>query len=274
MRRDHLALLLAACALASGCERSAPSTSPTPSSQPAVQAPAPPSAPKASAQAETLAGLPFVEVVTGGASQADALPVVFALHGLGDRPEAFARLFVGLPVKARVIALRAIEPYSSGFSWFRFQGVSDDERAEGIREAARVVAKAMREVREKRPVVGKPIVTGFSQGGMLSFELGVNHPSEVGAAFPISGYLPPRLIPESNTTPDRPRIEALHGEDDARLPIEPTRVEVERLQKLSVPVRLREYPGVGHSVSAEMRQDLFSLLSEAVGRAAQTQEKQ
>src|SRR5262245_29161383 len=43
----------------------------------------------------------FVELTTGGANPSETLPMIIAIHGLGDRPEAFSELFSGFDVKAR-----------------------------------------------------------------------------------------------------------------------------------------------------------------------------
>jgi phospholipase/carboxylesterase len=216
-----------------------------------------------------LAGLSYVEVMTGGAAPGEAVPVVFALHGLGDRPENFAPLFRALPARARVIVPRALEPWGDGgYSWFPLQGVTDAARAEGIARAAEVVASAIAEVQRKKPTTGRPLVTGFSQGGMLSFVLAVRHPEAIAGAYPISGWLPPPLWPTERGAGDRPPLVALHGDADKRLPIGPTREGVERLRSLGIPAELRAYPGVGHTVSPEMRRDLSSLLGEAIERAA------
>ena len=47
-------------------------------------------------------------------------------------------------------------------------------------------------------MTGKVVVTGFSQGGMLSYALALHHPELIEYALPISGMLPEVLWP---TTP-------------------------------------------------------------------------
>jgi hypothetical protein len=62
--------------------------------------------------------LGFVTRVTAGADAHARLPMIVAVHGLGDRPEDFATLFDALPFAARVVALRGVTPYGDGFTWF------------------------------------------------------------------------------------------------------------------------------------------------------------
>ena len=41
----------------------------------------------------------------------------------------------------------------------------------------------------------RPIVTGFSQGGILSFAMAARHPNEVRYAFPVAGSCPGPILP-------------------------------------------------------------------------------
>ena len=52
--------------------------------------------------------LAYLEVVLGGARPEEPLPMIVAIHGLGDEPHNFAGLFDGFPECARLILPRAI----------------------------------------------------------------------------------------------------------------------------------------------------------------------
>lgn len=62
--------------------------------------------------------LPYVELVTGGASADAELPLIVALHGRGDTAEAFAEVFRDLPMRARVAILRPPRAWGDGQAWF------------------------------------------------------------------------------------------------------------------------------------------------------------
>ena len=64
-----------------GCSR------PTPATAPEVAA----SSPSEARQGQV--GLRYIEHLTGGAQPDEVLPLVVAVHGLGDRPENFRGLF-------------------------------------------------------------------------------------------------------------------------------------------------------------------------------------
>ena len=207
--------------------------------------------------------LSSVERVFGGEPGA-RLPLVIALHGLGDSPEGILELFSGFSGPARVVAPRAPDAHVVGTSWYP---IDDRKRAARVAiERAALLARWIRSVRAARPTVGRPIVTGFSQGGVLSFSLAAYHPEQLGAAIPIAG-----LLPDPNKTVRKAanlRVTALHGEADARIPYALGLAAVEQLERAGTPATMIPYPGVGHTLSDAMVARLHELLGQEVARAA------
>jgi phospholipase/carboxylesterase len=193
--------------------------------------------------------------------------MIVGIHGLGDNPDAFKGLFVGLHHPARLILPRAIDPYEEGWSWFPFRARDPDvgALAEGIGAAETKLAAALAQIVADRPTVGKPIVTGFSQGGMLTFAIAVRHPELVGEAIAIGGSLPPPLWPRFSPKVSVP-IVALHGTADNAVAFEPTRAAVEHLRSLGYDIQLKAYPDVRHVITEEMHHDFLQGLYEALAR--------
>lgn len=272
MRRFALALALLGPSLALlACEPRV--VEPTPA--PATPAPAQPRAPEPLAPEPAsppprpplvegeVEGIHYVEFVTGEAEPNAALPMIVAIHGLGDTPENFAELLFALDRPARVILPRALDPVEEGgWSWFPIRARDPDVEAlaEGIAGAAGKLAPAITELSETRPTRGKPIVTGFSQGGMLTFMLAVEHPELVGYAVAIGGWLPPPRWPKAGPTATAPKLVALHGDADKAVAFGPTREAVDHLRGLGWPVELHGYPNIGHAIPPVMRDELFTLL--------------
>lgn len=246
-----------------GCERprAAPPRAPAP---PATAVPSPAPAPTATATPED-AGVGYVEITTGGAPADARLPMIVAVHGLGDRPENFLPLFAGLDARARVVAVRGLDPWGEGFAWFPL-GAAD--RAEGnFRRATEALAGAVAVLARSRPTCGLPVVTGFSQGGMLSFALAARVPVVVRAAVPVAGRLPRAFWPEPRPVGGLlPEVFALHGEADPRMSIADGRATVGRLAEVGFPATLRTYPGVGHTISPAMQRDLYDALRRLVAQ--------
>ena len=55
-------------------------------------------------------GLGWIELLTPGALAEEPLPLIVAIHGLGDSPERFQELVRTLPFPARVVVPRAPDP--------------------------------------------------------------------------------------------------------------------------------------------------------------------
>ncbi len=203
--------------------------------------------------------LDLLEVLTAGAHEADTLPMIIAIHGMGDRPENWVDSFASFPIPARVFLPRAPAPYGNGFSWFSYPPKNGDALSLGVALAGAKVADAIKELTTKNKTRGKPIVTGFSQGGFVSFELAVHHPNVIDAAFPMSGGLPAPLLPTSETEGRAcAPIFAMHGDADPIVPIQLARNTVSKIASLGGAAKLEEFPGVVHTVTpaerAEMQQ--------------------
>jgi len=195
------------------------------------------------------------------------LPMLVAIHGLGDSPENFSHLIADLPVAARVIFPRGLDPVETGYSWFPVRARSADVAglSQGIATAGDRLAALIIALQQTRPTVGLPVITGFSQGGMLTFELAVHHPELVGGAIPVGGWLPPPLWPSVLPVhKPLPKIVALHGEIDVAVKLQPTVEAVAYLEKLGWPASLRRYPEVGHAIPPVVRRELYQQLARAL----------
>jgi len=259
------------------CEAGAAPAPAPPPAPVAARAPAPVAAPaptRAGRYRQT-AGVDYLELVhiapgtpKDQAPSADAvLPLIVALHGRGDDPEGFEHLLDGLPVHARVIVPRAFDPLGDeGYSWFPIRARSADVAAlaRGIDGASDRLAAMIDELLKTRPTRGKALVTGFSQGGMLSFALAVDHPDLISAAVPIGGWLPPPLLPTTLPPGPLPPIVALHGEADVVVPFAPTREAVDALKKQGWPVTLHPFADVAHQIPPPVRRELYIQLQRAV----------
>lgn len=264
-----------------GCERPTDPAAapPTPASlAPPAQA-ADQAAPAAPSQVEP-APLPqagrlhYFERILGNAKPSDPLPMIVAIHGLGDDPENFSHLFDTFPEPARLIAPRApLAAEEGGWSWFSFRARDPDVEglSRGITQSADLLAESIAVVMRERPTIGRPIVTGFSQGGMLTMTLAVHHPERISTAVAVGGWLPPPLWPK---TPElataRPRIAALHGTADNAVRFEPTQQSVQHLQSLGYAIDFEVYEGVPHVITPEMHRDLFDALVDGIARLRDT----
>ncbi len=275
--------LLAAALVASACIRerpapsrtpTAPTTAPSPApTSPTVPSPAPTSAPTPAPTAPTPAPTPdapstvrWVVATSGGARADERLPLVVAIHGLGDTPEAFVGLVTEMNLRVRVAAPAGLNRWGDGWSWFPSRAETPRAQwVEGIRHAADVMVGAMRDLARRHPTCGLPVVTGFSQGGMLSYAIVARPDGGVFAALPVGGLLPRELWPTARPVGGLlPMVVALHGDADARVPFADDRAASEAFRAAGFSAELVAYPGVGHTITPAMSRELRARLATAI----------
>jgi phospholipase/carboxylesterase len=134
-----------------------------------------------------------------------------------------------------------------------------------IREQSDRMAKVIAAFGERRPTLGKALVSGFSQGGMMSFGLALRHPQLFAGVFPGAGWLPGFLVEES-FDPKRtyPPIRALHGRGDPIVPVEPAVRLVDELRELGLDATIEVFPWDEHSMSDEMHARQRELMREVL----------
>lgn len=208
----------------------------------------------------------YLEHMTGGARPDERVPMIVALHPMGGDPADFLQMLRRYRRRARLIL-----PYGhpSGGMYIWYDSVRDDVPAPLVTREADRIAAALVALVAARPTVGLPLVTGFSQGGIMTFALAVTHPEALAAAFPISGMLPPSLYPSaalsSGPRPATlPPVTAFHGASDLAVPTRGARASIAELQRAGYTAELREYIGVEHETSDEEVGEIL----ERIGRAA------
>lgn len=200
-------------------------------------------------------GMPYLEVVLGQAEFDEELPMVVVLHGRGGSAQLPGGPFMGLSRPVRVIVPQATDRLGSGWQWIPVSVGSGlvDRLSSSLFGTAQRLARFIRHVRSERPTYGRPIVTGFSQGGLLTYTLALHHDDVVGYAFPLSTWLPPPLEPlYKRDDLGFPPIRAMHGTSDPVIPIAPTRDLVSRLSELGFAVEFVEFEGAVHSMTEDM----------------------
>lgn len=236
----------------------------TPSAEPVV--PPPPAGKPGSTSRGEIAGVRYLEHMTGGARPDERVPMIVALHPMDGDPADFLQMLQRYRRRARLIL-----PYGhpSGNMYIWYDPLREDFVAPLVTREADRIAAVLAALVAARPTVGKPLVTGFSQGGIMTFALAVIHPEAMAAAFPISGLLPPSLYPSAalHSLPrpaTLPPVAAFHGASDLAVPAQGARDSIAELQRAGYTVELHEYAGVEHQPSSQQMGDLL----EQLGRAA------
>ncbi len=201
------------------------------------------------------------------------LPMIVYLHGRGDRPRPPAESVYGLDRPVRMIMPRAPDAYGDGYAWMpvsAHRGESEPLIA-ALDARERMLASALAEWRRRYPTRGKPIVVGFSQGGMLTMTLAVREPGAISRAIALAGWIPPSLMPRpADPYASYAPIDALHGGADPVLDAERTHRVVDELIERGYEADYEAFPGVGHEVSPEMYRRFIELLERALDELPET----
>ncbi|AKU97337.1 Serine esterase [Labilithrix luteola] len=192
----------------------------------------PPSWPRRS----THEGVDFIELFPSNADESS--PILVAIHGRGDRPENWIDTWREFPAPVRVVLPRAFDPFGDGYTWFPLRStMSDEDFGKAVGDAEARLWNAVSKLTGGKRV----LVTGFSQGGILSYAFAARHPTDVIHAFPVAGALPKPLLP-TNGAHSAP-ITAFHGTADKMIPFAWGRESIDALVAGGSPAELHEYPG-------------------------------
>lgn len=202
-------------------------------------------------------GVDFIELFPNDADE--TAPLVVAIHGMGDKPDNWIDSWRTFPAKAQIVLPRAFTKYGEGFSWFEFRdGMTDAESGAEVGAAEEKLWKAIAKLAGSR----RMLVTGFSQGGMLSFAIASRHGDQVAYAFPVSGSCPGPLLPKDKVK--AAPLVAFHGTSDNVLAFKWGKGAVDAFKERGNDATLKVYPGVGHTISPEMRSDLWAEIQKAL----------
>jgi phospholipase/carboxylesterase len=166
--------------------------------------------------------------------------LIIVLHGLGDSLVGYRWLPHAMQLPwLNYLLVNAPDSYYGGFSWYDIDGDSGP----GIERSRRLLFELLDEQRKNGFATDKTVVFGFSQGCLLSMELGARYPHLFAGIVGISGYVhePEKLIREFSPVARRQRFLITHGTADPLIPIAQVRLQMEQLQAAGLQIEWREF---------------------------------
>ncbi|HSU56039.1 MAG TPA: serine esterase, partial [Candidatus Dormibacteraeota bacterium] len=151
--------------------------------------------------------------------------LLIMLHGLGDSIEGYRWLpqALGLPW-LNYLLVNAPDPYYGGYSWYDFAG----DIAPGVKRSQGLVATLLDQQRAKGFPSEQTMLGGFSQGCLMSIEVGLRYPHRLAGIIGISGYIcePEKLVKELSPVALKQRLLITHGTLDPLIPFLAVRQQV------------------------------------------------
>ncbi len=174
-------------------------------------------------------------------------PILIAIHGLGDSSIGFEKFARRLNVPFRIVipeGPKAWRQGKRGRSWYRIGQANAEET--DVESSTHRLITLIDHLQRRWPEAPAPLVIGFSQGGVMGYQLAARHPTKVSAVVSIAGYLVPRELRPKKTRGGPPLL-IVHGRRDKRVLFELGRDAETRFREAGYDVELFAHDG-GHNI--------------------------
>lgn len=199
-------------------------------------------------------------------------PAIVALHGWGANAHDLFGLAPYLHGGEAVVICPQgpisfeIAPGMRGHGWFPISGGGARTDPDEVRRSIAQVRAFLDEALERYPIDRRKLVMlGFSQGGVLGYDLALREPERFSGLVALSSWLPQPLADEIPAQPGHESLPTLvvHGTEDPMIPIARARESREVLSKFGVPLSYREFP-MEHGIDPDALRTLVQWLEDKV----------
>lgn len=180
------------------------------------------------------------------------------LHGLGDSIEGYRWLpeVMCLPWM-NYLLVNAPDEYYGGYSWYNFAGEPSDI-VPGVERSRGLLFQLLDAQRAAGFPTEKTTLGGFSQGCLMSLDVGLRYPHRLAGIVGVSGYVcePERLVKELSPVAKQQRILVTHGTKDTMVPFAKARPQMQLLENAGLNLQFRSFEK-GHTLAGEEEVDLI-----------------
>jgi phospholipase/carboxylesterase len=198
-------------------------------------------------------------------------PTVIALHGWG----ASAHDLIGLAPILHGGGALVLCPQGSvafqitqgvlGFGWWPITETREMDPREFAR-ARQSLRSFIDQALARYPIDRRKLVLmGFSQGGLMAYDLVLSEPERFAGLVALSSWLPEavdRAIPPNEAAKNLPAL-VIHGTQDPMVPVAGAQDSRQRLLARGLNVHYREYP-MQHEINPDALRELVIWLEEKV----------
>ena len=190
-------------------------------------------------------------------------PLIVLLHGAGADERDMIGLWRDLPPDLVVVSPRA--PFAEGGGWRWYRKASRDADIAISRKIVDLIVETAVKRFDADPA--RVFIGGFSQGGVMTYEVALHAPARFAGAAVLSGSLFPSALaglPGPGALAHDPFFIG-HGTADPRIPFAGATSARAALERIGVPVAFHAYQGMGHATDAAETRDLSAWLAERLG---------
>jgi phospholipase/carboxylesterase len=183
------------------------------------------------------------------ASQRTSRRLMIVLHGLGDSMEGYRWISDAMQLPwLNYLLVNAPDEYYGGFSWYDIYNTPGP----GIERSRKLLFGLLDDLREKQFEADQISFFGFSQGCLMSIEVGARYGKRLAGIVGISGYVhePEKLAKELSPVARLQRFLLTHGTEDPMIPIKGVREQIAALKKAGLQIDWHEFTKQ-HTIAGE-----------------------
>jgi phospholipase/carboxylesterase len=171
------------------------------------------------------------------------------LHGLGDSIEGYRWMPEAMELPwMNYLLVNAPDEYYGGYSWFDFAG----DIVPGVERSRKLLFGLVDEFRTKGFSADQIIFGGFSQGGLMSIDIGLRYSHRFAGIVGISGFVcePEKLVRELSPVAREQRVLVTHGTLDPMIPFARVREQINFLKAAGLKIEFHEF-FKAHTIAGE-----------------------
>lgn len=199
------------------------------------------------------------------AQEKDSRRLMIFLHGLGDSMDGYRWVppMLNRP-DLNYLLVNAPDAYYAGFSWFDLYADS----GVGIKRSRELLFELLEDLEKKGFQAEQTAILGFSQGCLMTYELGFRYPKKFAGLVGISGWPhePQQLLAEQSSVAKQQRFLVTHGFNDPLVPFDKVKPAVQALQGAGMQIDWREF-NKAHTIAG---MEELNVIREFIASAFQT----
>ena len=181
------------------------------------------------------------------AAEKNSKRLMVMLHGLGDSIEGYRWWPEALQLPwLNCLLVNAPDDYYGGYSWFNYP----DEIKPGILRSRKLLFDLLDELRAKGFPTEQTTLGGFSQGCLMTVDVGLRYPHRFAGLVGISGWVFDLEHLAPTPVARQQRLLMTHGTEDPLIPIAKVRPQIPLLKAAGINVEWREFAKV-HTIQGE-----------------------
>ena len=189
-------------------------------------------------------------------------PTLFLLHGYGSNENDMHQIAIHLFAEYNVISVRApFERSKDSYAWYEvsFEEGKPNYNADQMLESRELILQFIDQMVKKLELDrNRLFLGGFSQGGIMSYDIGLLQPDAFNGLVIIGSRLAPESVETMKPMEELQHLKFFiaHGAQDPVLHVNYARQAKAFLERKGVQIHYYELPDLGHSVSHELVLDL------------------